>query len=68
MQDYGKTLNVQAVTTNLGSCHFWRWLQGRLSEKLAQKKKLGELKFTEWWYQWLGQALLIMVERSVVLA
>ena len=22
MQDSGKTLNVQAVTTNLGSCHF----------------------------------------------
>ena len=21
MQDYGKTFNVQAVTTNLGSCH-----------------------------------------------
>ena len=39
-----------------------------LSEKLAQKEKLGELKCTEWWYHWLGQALLIMAERSVVLA
>ena len=38
MQDSGKTLNVQAVTTNPGSCHPWRWLQGRLSEKLAQRK------------------------------
>ena len=39
-----------------------------LSGKLAQKEKLGELECTEWWYQWLGQALLIMAERSVVLA
>ena len=39
-----------------------------LSEKLAQKEKLGELECTEWWYQLLGQALLIMAERSVVLA
>ena len=38
MQDSRKTLNVQAVGTNLGSCHLWRWLQGRLSEKLAQGK------------------------------
>ena len=22
MQDLGKTLNIQAITTNLGSCHF----------------------------------------------
>ena len=33
MQDFGKILNVQAVGTNLGSYHLWRWLQGRLSEK-----------------------------------
>ena len=26
MQDSRKTLNVQAVTTNLGSYHPWRWL------------------------------------------
>ena len=26
MQDSRKTLNVWAVTTNLGSCHSWRWL------------------------------------------
>ena len=26
MQDSGKTLNVHAVTTNPGSCHFWQWL------------------------------------------
>ena len=38
MQDSGKTLNVHAVGTNPGSCHLWRWLQGRLSEKLAQGK------------------------------
>ena len=38
-----------------------------LSERLAQKEGLGELECTEWWQQWLGQALLIMVERSVVL-
>ena len=25
MQDSRKTLNVKAVTTNIGSCHFWRW-------------------------------------------
>ena len=68
MQDYRKTLNVQAVTTNLGSCHPWRWLQGRTERKAYSKKELGELKCTEWWYQWLGQALLIMAERSVVLA
>ena len=38
MQDFGKTLHVQAVGTNPGSCHLERWLQGRLSEKLAQGK------------------------------
>ena len=38
MQDSGKILNIQAVGTNPGSCHLWRWLQGRLSEKLAQGK------------------------------
>ena len=26
MQDFGKTLNVQAVTINPGACHPWRWL------------------------------------------
>ena len=29
IQDLGETLNVQAVTTNPGSCHFWSWLQRR---------------------------------------
>ena len=38
MQDSRKTLNVQAVTTKPGSCHLWRWLQGRLSKKLVQGK------------------------------
>ena len=38
MQDSGKTLNVQAVGTNPGSYQLWRWLQGRLSKKLAQRK------------------------------
>ena len=38
MQDFGKPLNIQAVGANPGSCHLWRWLQGRLSEKLAQEK------------------------------
>ena len=42
--------------------------KGGLGGKLAQKEKLGELECTGWWYQWLGQALLIMAERSVVLA
>ena len=41
--------------------------KGGLIKKLAQEEGLGELECTEWWYQWLGQALLIMVERSVVL-
>ena len=68
MQDSGKTLNVQAVGTNPGSCHLWRWLQGRLSEKLAQGKKLSELNCAKWWYQWLSQALLIKAKHSVVLA
>ena len=38
MQDFGKPLNIQAVGANPGSCHLWWWLQGRLSEKLAQRK------------------------------
>ena len=38
MQDSTKTLNVQAVGTNPGSYQLWRWLQGRLSKKLAQRK------------------------------
>ena len=25
MQDFGKTLNIQAITTNPGSYHCWRW-------------------------------------------
>ena len=39
MQDFGETLNVQAVGTNPGSCHLWRWLQGRLSEKKGWLKR-----------------------------
>ena len=42
--------------------------KGGLSEKLAQEEGLGELECTEWWYQWLGQSLLVMAEWSVVLA
>ena len=42
--------------------------KGGLSEKLAQEEGLGELECTEWWYQWLSQALLIKAEQSVVLA
>ena len=38
MQDSRKTLNVQAVTTNLGSCHPWRWLQRRTEQKACSKK------------------------------
>ena len=56
IQDFGKTLSVQAVTTNPGSCHPWRWLQGRTERKACSKEKLGELKCTKWWYQWLSQA------------
>ena len=39
MQDSRKTLNVQAVTTNLGSCHFWQWLQRRAKQKACSKGK-----------------------------
>ena len=39
-----------------------------MSERLAKRKKLSELKRTEWWYQGLSQARLIKAERSVVLA
>ena len=39
MQDSRKTLNVQAVTTNPGSCHFWRWLQRRAEQKACSKGK-----------------------------
>ena len=38
-----------------------------LSERLAQEGGLDELECTKWWYQWLGQALLIMAEWLVVL-
>jgi len=69
IQDFGKTLSIQVVTTNLGSYHSW-WLVARKvwMKSLLKKEKLGELEYTGWWYQWLGQALLIMAERSVVLA
>ena len=40
----------------------------KAERKAGSKEKLSELKCTEWWYQWLSQALLIKVERSVVLA
>ena len=40
----------------------------KAERKAGSKKKLSELTCTEWWYQWLSQALLIKVEHSVVLA
>ena len=40
----------------------------KAEQKASSKKKLSELKCTEWWYQWLSQALLIKAGRSVVLA
>ena len=40
----------------------------KAEQKAGSKEKLSELKGVEWWYQWLSQALLIKVERSVVLA
>ena len=40
----------------------------KAEQKAGSKEKLSELKCTEWWYQWLSQALLIKAERSVVLA
>ena len=40
----------------------------KAERKASLKEKLSELKCDEWWYQWLSQALLIKVERSVVLA
>jgi hypothetical protein len=50
IQDFGETLDVQAVAANPDSCHpRWVWLQGRLEEKLALKRKeLSELECTEW--------------------
>ena len=39
----------------------------KAERKASSKEKLGELKCTEWWYQWLRQALLRKAERSVVL-
>jgi hypothetical protein len=36
IQDFGKTLGVQAVAANPNSCHpWWVVVQGRLEEKLA---------------------------------
>ena len=40
----------------------------KAERKACSKEKLSELKCAEWWYQGLSQALLIKVERSVVLA
>ena len=40
----------------------------KAERKASSKEKLSELKCTEWWYQWLSQALLIKAEHSVVLA
>ena len=39
MQDSRKTLNVQAVSANAGSCHFWWWLQRRPKHKACSKGK-----------------------------
>jgi hypothetical protein len=40
IQDFGKTLGIEAVAANPNSCHpcGW-WLQGRLAEELAQGKR-----------------------------
>ena len=40
----------------------------KAERKAGSKEKLSELKYVEWWYQGLSQALLIKAERSVVLA
>ena len=40
----------------------------KAERKVGSKEKLSKLKCTEWWYQWLSQALLIKAEHSVVLA
>ena len=40
----------------------------KVEQKAGSKEKLSELKCAKWWYQGLSQALLIKVERPVVLA
>ena len=40
----------------------------KAKRKAGSKEKLSELKYAEWWYQGLSQALLIKAERSMVLA
>jgi hypothetical protein len=48
IQDFGKTLGVQAVAANPNSCHpWWVVVQGRLEEKLAQGRGLSELGCTK---------------------
>ena len=39
----------------------------KVEQKDGSKEKLSELKYAEWWYQWLSQALLIKAEWSMVL-
>ena len=40
----------------------------KAKRKAGSKEKLSELKYAEWWYQGLSQALLIKAEHLVVLA
>jgi hypothetical protein len=48
IQDFGKTLGVQAVAANPDSYHpWWVVVQRRLEEKLAQGRWLSELGCTE---------------------
>jgi hypothetical protein len=48
IQDFGKTLGVQAVAANPNSCHpWWVVVQERLEKKLAQGRGLSELGCTE---------------------
>jgi hypothetical protein len=51
IQDFGKTLSVQAVVANLDSCHPWRVVSGGYKEGLQRSwlkgKGLSELGCTE---------------------
>jgi hypothetical protein len=51
IQDFGKTLGVQAVVANLDSCHPWRVVSGGYKEGLQRSwlkgKGLSELGCTE---------------------
>jgi hypothetical protein len=51
IQDFGKTLSIQAVATNPDSCHPWWVVDGDykegLSDMLLKGKELGELGCTK---------------------